>query len=141
MATINVRRLWLGTVVAWVVWVIWSLVINIGILGEARHAAQHAGYLLLHPRYSFFYAQWMVVLLLLSAIIARFYVWVRGPLGPGPLTAFKVGLMVGFAAGFPSNFATATWFPISRFFPLWWLLELWVGAVLAAMVAGYLYKD
>ena len=141
MATINTRRLWLGTVVAWVVWIIWSMVINASILGPRYEVAQQAGQLLQQPRYPFFYGQWIVVLFLLSAIIARFYVWVRGTLGPGPLTAFRVGLMVGFAAGFPGNFATATWFPLSRFFPLWWLLELWLGAVLAAMVAGYLYKD
>lgn len=142
MAAINTRRIWLGTVVAWVVWILWSMVINVGILGEESYAAaQEAGYLLQQPRYGFFYGQWLIVLFLLSTIIARLYAWVRTTLTPGPRTAFRVGLMVGFAAGFPSNFAAATWSPISRLFPLWWMLELWVGAILAALVAGWLYKD
>jgi hypothetical protein len=49
--------------------------------------------------------------------------------------------VVGFAAGFPTNFAMAVWAPFSRHFPLWWMLELWVGAILAALIAGWFYKD
>jgi hypothetical protein len=49
--------------------------------------------------------------------------------------------VVGFAAGFPTNFAMAVLAPFSRHFPLWWMLELWVGAILAALIAGWFYKD
>jgi hypothetical protein len=35
--------------------------------------------------------------------------WVRSTLGPGPKTALKVGALVGFASGSPTNFGTATW--------------------------------
>ena len=66
-----------------------------------------------------------------------------GPLllGPGPKTALKVGALVGFASGFPTNFGTATWAVIPRIFPLGWMLELWVGAILATLVAGRIYRD
>jgi hypothetical protein len=30
---------------------------------------------------------------------------------------------------------------MSRIFPLWWMLDLWVGAMMASLVAGWLYKD
>ena len=55
--------------------------------------------------------------------------WVRSTLGPGPKTALKVGALVSFASGFPTNFGTATWAVIPRIFPLGWMLELWVGAI------------
>jgi hypothetical protein len=28
-----------------------------------------------------------------------------------------------------------------RIFPFWWMLETWVGAILATFVAGWLYQD
>jgi hypothetical protein len=49
--------------------------------------------------------------------------------------------LVGFAAGFPVNLSVAAWAPFSRVLPLGWMLDLWVGAILAATVAGWLYKD
>ena len=42
---------------------------------------------------------------------------------------------------FPTNFATAVWAPFSRHFPLWWMLELWIGAILAVLVAGWFYGE
>jgi hypothetical protein len=50
--------------------------------------------------------------------------------GPGARTALKIGALVGFASGFRTNFATATWAAIPRMFPLGWMLELWVGSIL-----------
>jgi hypothetical protein len=49
--------------------------------------------------------------------------------------------MVGFIAGFPLNFAQAAWSPLERIFPLGWMLEMWLGAILATLVAGALYKE
>jgi hypothetical protein len=28
-----------------------------------------------------------------------------------------------------------------RHIPLWWMLDLWLGAIIASLVAGWLYKD
>ena len=141
MAAINQKRVWLGAVVACIVWTVWSMAINVGLIGARYQEAQQAKLLLDPPRYPLFYGQWIVVLFILSVIIAWLYASVRSTQGPGPRTALLVGLFVGFAAGFPTNFATATWSPIDRYFPMMWMLELWVGAVLAALVAGWLYKE
>jgi uncharacterized membrane protein YraQ (UPF0718 family) len=62
-------------------------------------------------------------------------------LRPGPASALKIGFFVGFVAGFPLSFAQATWSPIPRILPLAWMLEMWVGAILATLVAGALYKE
>lgn len=138
---INARRLWLGAFSGWAVWIVWSSFVAVVILGPRYRAAQESGLLLQIPRFPFFIGFWAVVLLLLSLIIAWLYTSLRVTIGRGPRTAILVGVMVGFACGFPSNFATSTWLPIDRAFPLWWTLELWVGAVLASLVSGWIYRD
>ncbi len=141
MAAVNTRRVALGAVVGGVVWTIWSLVVNTVILSSHYTAAQGANELLKAPRYPLFLAYWIVTIFLLAHVVAWFYASVRATRGAGPGTALTVGLLVGFAAGFPVNLSVAAWAPFSRVLPLGWMLDLWVGAILAAMVAGWLYKD
>jgi len=141
MTAINTRRVALGAVAGGVVWAIWSTVINTVILSSRYMAAEDAGFLLKQPRYSLFIPYWIISLFVLSYVVAWLYASVRGTRGAGPGTALKVGLMVGFAAGFPMNLTQAAWSPVGRVLPLWWMLDLWVGAVLASLVAGWLYKD
>jgi hypothetical protein len=50
-------------------------------------------------------------------------------------------MIVGFCAGVPDNFAQAAWSPVPQLLPLGWMLDLWGGAILAALVAGFLYKE
>jgi hypothetical protein len=50
-------------------------------------------------------------------------------------------MIVGFCAGVPGNFGQAAWSPIPRALPLGWMLDMWGGAILAAVVAGFLYKE
>ena len=83
----------------------------------------------------------LVMLFVLAAICAWLYVGVRATRGAGPRTALSVGALVGFASGFPLAFSLAAWAPFSRVIPLWWMLDLWVGAILATLVAGWLYRD
>jgi len=141
MAAVNTRRVALGAVVGGAVWTIWSLVVNTLILGSHYAAAQTANQLLKESRYPLFLAYWIITIFLLAYVLAWFYASVRATRGAGPGTALTVGLLVGFAAGFPVNLSVAAWAPFSRVLPLGWMLDLWVGAILAAMVAGWLYKD
>ncbi len=143
MAAINTRRVLWGALAGGVVWNIWSVIVNLVALRGRYEAAQQAGTFLKEPRYPYplFIVVWIVVLFVLAYVLAWLYASMRATQGAGPKTAAILGVVVGFAAGFPNNFATATWAPISRFFPLWWMLELWVGAILAALVAGWLYRD
>ncbi len=141
MAAVNTRRVALGTIVAGVVWTIWSIVVNVAILSSRYMDAQNAGTLFKQPRYPFFLGYWIITLFLLSYVVAWFYASVRATRGAGPGTALTVGLLVGFAAGFPMNLSLASWSPVGRAIPLWWMLDLWVGAILASLVAGWLYRD
>ncbi len=141
MTAINTRRVALGALAGGVVWAIWSTVINVGTLRSRYAAAEEAGLLLKQPRYSLFVPYWIITVFLLSCVVAWLYASARETRGPGPGTAIRIGLMVGFAAGFPMNLTLAAWSPVGRVIPLWWMIDLWVGAVLASLVAGWVYKD
>jgi hypothetical protein len=141
MASVNTRRVLLGALAGGVVWNIWSIIVNLVVLHARYAAAQQDGSFLKQPRFPFFVGAWIVMLFILAYIVAWLYASVRATRGAGPKTAAVVGLFVGFAAGLPTNFAMATWATINRHFPLWWMLELWVGAILAALVAGWIYQD
>jgi hypothetical protein len=141
MATVNTRRVALGALAGGVVWSIWSTIVNMVILEPRYAAAQNSKMMLEHARYPLFVAYWFVTIFLLAYVVAWLYSSVRATRGAGPGTALTVGLLVGFAAGFPMNLTTAAWAPISRYLPLWWMLDLWVGAILASLVAGWIYKD
>ena len=138
---LNRGRIWLGGLAGGVVWNLWSFLIFHFITGARYGVAQSAGYFLTTPRYPFFVAQWTVLLFVLAIAVSHLYAWARQGLGPGPGTALKIGFVVGFVGGFPENFAQATWFAGDRALPFGWMIEMWLGAILAAMVAGWLYKD
>lgn len=140
MAAINKRRVLIGALAGGVVWNIWSMLLNMLFLAPHYVRAQESGLLLKEPRYPFIIL-WLATIFALAYIVAHLYAVSRATCGAGAKTALCVGLMVGFAAGFPGNMASATWSPLSRMLPLGWMLDLWIGAVLAALVAGYLYKD
>jgi hypothetical protein len=138
---INQARVWLGALVGGIVWWLWSFAVNTAMLGRLYADAQAKGLLLLKPRYNLFILYWLITMILLSAVIARFYAQLRQTQGPGPKTALKIGFMVGFCAGFPLAFSQAAWSVLPRTMPLWWCLDLWVGACISAVIAGWLYKD
>ena len=141
MAAVNRKRIALGAVAGGVAWTVWTMIVNVGILGPRYEVAQKAGQLLKEPRYAFFLPAWIVTIFLVSCVVTWLYASVRATLGPGPRTALLLGLSVGFAAAFPLNLSTATWAPFDRAFPLWWMLDVWVGIILAVMVGGWLYKE
>ena len=140
--SLNKARIWLGGLAGGVVWVLWSFMVGKFLITDARYAAaQASGLFLKTPRYPFFAAQWIVMLFVLAIALAHLYAWSRQTLGPGPGSALKVGFTVGFIAGFPLNFAQATWSPVDRAFPWGWMMDMWVGPILATLVAGAIYKD
>jgi len=137
---LNQARIWIGGIAGGVVWNVWSFLLNMR-LGPFYEAMQKSGLFLKQPRYPLFVGQWILLLFVMSILLAYLYAWSRATAGAGPKTAAKIGMLVGFCAGVPGNFAQATWSPIPRMLPLGWMLELWIGAILASLVAGFLYKE
>ena len=136
----NRARIWVGGIAGGVVWSVWSFVIGMK-QGPLYEAMQKAGLFLKESRYPFFTGQWILLLFVMSILLAHLYAWCRATAGPGPKTAVKIGMLVGFCAGVPGSFGQAAWSPIPRVLPLGWMLDLWVGSILATLVAGFLYKD
>lgn len=143
MTGINTRRVWIGGLAGGVVWIIWASIVNFGLLMPRYQAAMQAGTMLTEQqmRYSFFMAAWLLQFLVFGVLLAVLYAGVRSSWGAGPGTALKVGLIGGLLAGFPVNFYVATWAPFERAIPAGWMIEQLGGAVLAALVAGALYKE
>lgn len=139
---LNRGRIWLGGLAGGVVWNIWSIFVNLHVITNARYlAAQNSGLFLKAPRYSYFTAGWIILLFILAIAVSHLYAWVRAGLGPGPGTALKVGFVAGFFGGFPDNFGQATWSAVDRGLPFGWMVDMWFGAIFAAVVVGWLYKE
>jgi hypothetical protein len=139
---LNRARVWVGGLAGGVIWTAWSFLVGHFVITNARYvAAQNAGFFLKTPRYPFFVVGWIVLLFVLAIVVAHLYAWTRQTLGPGPGTALRIGFWVGFVAGFPMNYAQATWFAGGRGLPFGWMLDMWIGSILAALVAGFFYKE
>ena len=141
MATVNKKRVALGVVVGGLAWGIWSMLVNAVILSSHYAAAQESGALLKAPRYPLFLVYWFLGLFIFTYILMWIYLSLRETLGPGPKTALRVGFLVGFAIAFPINLSIAAWVPIERVFPLWWMMDLWLGSILATFISAALYKE
>ncbi|MGD0226475.1 MAG: hypothetical protein ABSF71_29460 [Terriglobia bacterium] len=141
MVAFGLRRVALGTLAGGVVWGIWSTIINLVILKSRYEFAQAHQLMLTQPRYPLFVVYWFVTLFLLTYILTWVYVSARATLGPGPITALRVGLLMGFVMGFPLSLSMAAWAPFSRFIVLGWMLDLWVGGILATLVSAWLYRE
>lgn len=141
MNRINWKRVWLGAVVGFIGWAVWGFVCyRVGLVDHYK-AAEQAGQFLAQPRYSFFMIAWLVFIFVSALILVWLYAAGRATLGAGPKTALVLGAAVGFAMAVPLNFAMATWSPVPRVVPLWWMLQLWGGAILATLLGGWLYRD
>lgn len=141
MAAVNKKRVALGVLLGGLAWGIWSMLVNAVILGSHYAAAQESGQLLKVPRYPLFLVYWFLGLFIFTYILTWIYLSLRETLGPGPKTALRVGFLVGFAIAFPINLSVAAWVPIERVFPLWWMMDLWLGSILATFVSAALYKE
>jgi hypothetical protein len=141
MANVSARRVALGTLAGGVVWGIWSSIISMGFLMPKYQFAQMHNLLLAQPRYPGFLVYWFVTLFLLTYVLTWVYVSARVTLGPGPMAALRVGLLMGFVMTFPISLSLATWATFSRMIVLGWMLDLWVGSILATLVSAWLYKE
>jgi hypothetical protein len=138
---INCKRVIVGGILGGVAWNLWSMIINMSMLGRRYAEAQAAGEFLKEPRYSWFPLWYILILIVLSMGLAWLYAASRNTLGAGPVSAMKVGLVVGIIASVPNSFAQSAWAPISRYFPLGWLLEGLVGCILATLFAAWYYRE
>ncbi len=148
MAAINSRSVRVGALAGGIVFFVWSMITEFGlmwvIVGKTRmDIAMNAGWFLKEPRVPvwLFLVIWLVCLFVVSYGLAWAYAAMRATAGAGPKTAATLGLIVGFTAGFPMEFAHGVFQPLSGRYAIVWMLEMLVGCLLAALTAGKLYKD
>ena len=148
MAAINTRSVRIGALWGGVVFVAWSLLMEFGggylIVGKTRmDIAMSNGWFLKDPRLPgwLFFVVWIVSLFVISYGLAWAYAVMRATAGAGPKTAATLGAIVGFAAGFPMEFAHGVFQPLTGRYAIVWMLEMGVGCILAALAAGWMYRD
>jgi hypothetical protein len=148
MGAVNKRSVRMGALWGGVVFFLWSMLMEFGasavLIGKERMGiAANAGWFLKDPRVPIwvFFIVWIVSLFAISYGLAWLYAAIRTTAGPGPKTAALLGLIVGFAAGFPLEFAHGVFQPLSGRYTIMWMLEMGVGCILAALTAGKVYKE
>jgi len=140
MAMTKQTRILVCSLAGFTAWAAWSAILNATLLGSRYEAEQKAGHLLPQHPYSAFLATWFLMLFLFSLIATQFYVWACARLGPGLRTSSTVGLLLGFTAAMPIEVTTSR-LSIEHTFTVTWIADLVVGATLATVVAGLLYKE
>src|SRR3970282_1401828 len=140
MAAINRKRFLLGSFAGFLVWLVWSGLINFAVLASRYPAAQDAGHLLKHQSYRLFLLTWFFTIFVLSLIAAQFYVWARASLGPGLRSSLTVGPLLALAVAMPIEVTTSR-FTIDHMFMIGWLADLVVGPGVATLMVGRGYKD
>lgn len=77
-------------------------------------------------------------------VVGMFLSWLysvsRDTLGPGPIAALKIGMVVGFIAAVPYNVAMVAWSPIGKFVPFVTCLATFTQCIVGTIAAGALYK-
>lgn len=143
MGAINSKRVWLGALAGAAVWSVWTGIVTMGILTPTYHMEQGLGHILTRPRFGteIFFLSWALVILLVSGIGAWLYAELRVLLGAGAWTAIKIGVVLGFVAGVPINLSMVTWTAVTAKIPLFWMIDVWGGAILATSAAAFVYKD
>jgi hypothetical protein len=144
MAEVNTKRVLMGAAAGGVVWSALSFALYYFVLNQRYENATASGFLLVEPRDfppPVFMAVWIALLFVLSYITVSFYAASRATRGAGPGPAILAGAMVGIASGVPISFAVAEWAMFGRGIPFFWAVEMFVGAILAALVGGWLYRD
>jgi hypothetical protein len=143
MGTMNCKRIVVGGLLGGLCWNVWSIIVNDVLLSGSYANEQQGGGLLKEPRHGIviFIGVWIVILLAMGIGLAWLYAASRATLGPGPVSALKVGAVAGVVAGVPGNFAQMNWAPISQWVPLGWMAEMVLGCILATLVAGWYYRE
>jgi len=148
---INARRVLWGGLVGGLVFDRWSMRMGFAvspalIVGKARAEAAFSGGVFLKQGtgrlpFGLCFLLWVVSLFVVAYGEAWAYAAARGTAGAGPATAAKIGLVVGFAAGVPMNLGHGTFQALAPASWVGWGLEMGVGAILAALAAGWIYRD
>jgi hypothetical protein len=136
----NRKRIVIGGVVAGLVLFVLEGIATAVFLTDRYRSLAQAGVYNENPRLPF-YPVWVLVALGIGLGLAWLYASVRPRLGPGPGTAALLGLVVGLMIYTPGSVATFAWTHEGGFVALVRLVAGSIGSVIAALVAGAIYRE
>src|SRR5213594_1209761 len=136
----NTARIVIGGVVGGIVYNIVSILVNVVALGERYKLLQSTGIYRQEPRLPFL-PIWIVLTILVSIGLAWLYAVARPRLGPGPMTALLVGLVVGLICSIPGAVAEYSWAYSGGLVAMWRVIQVIGGSILATLAAGWLYTE
>lgn len=136
----NYGRIALGGIVGGIVYTVVSMAVNVGALGSRYELLQQRGIFRVEPRLPFL-PIYIVLLVVVSMGLVWLYAAARTRLGPGPGTAFSVGVMVGLIGTLPPALAQFSWSHVGGFVSLWHAIEHVAGCALATLAGAWVYKE
>ncbi len=137
----NMKRILIGGIAGGVAFWVLQFLLHSFVLAQRYQILQQAHLLRADPRVPFFAGAILVVDILVGMGLCWLYALARGPLGPGPTTALRLGLTVGLLSGVPAFVAHFAWTYIGGYVSLWWAIDTVAGFTLATLVGGWLYRD
>lgn len=136
----NIKRVVLGGLLGGVVANLVSMIIGLALLMPRYELLQKSGIFRAEPRLPFA-PLWILLLLVIPIGLVWLYAAARPRLGPGPVTALRIGLTVGLIAGLPYNMAAYAWSYEGGFVALWHAIDTMAGYTLATLVGAWFYRE
>jgi len=137
----NRKRILFGGLLGGVAFFVLLTVVSQAVLATPHERLTAQGILRSQPAASWYVPVYTLVILAIGVTLVWLYAAVRPRLGPGPLTALKVGLTVAAIASLPSSLALYAWTGLGGYVAMWWGLELFLGCIVAALVGAAVYRD
>lgn len=137
---INCKKVFVGGLVAGVGVNVVEFLAHHVILGERYKGLAKMGYYYENASFPNFPLVSILMSFAVGFLLAWLYAVGRDTLNPGPLTAIKIGLVVGFIASVPGNVAMLAWSPIGKLVPFVTCLAGFAECVIGCLLAGAIYK-
>ncbi|PCH94262.1 MAG: hypothetical protein COB85_05815 [Bacteroidetes bacterium] len=136
---ININRMVLGGTVAGLSMLVFGMIIHGVLLEEHYLVLRSSGIIRSSPNW-----QGMIVhhlsVIFAGIPLSVIYVLIRSAVGPGPGTAFRLGIMIGLIC-LPAAASLYAFYDLGKMIPLVSALTMMAQCVIGTLVAGSLYKD
>lgn len=129
----NYKKILIGGLVAGLIINVLQFLVYYFVTSKKIASLQSNGYILSTPRLPF-EILWVLGMFVMGILLAYFYALARPRLGPGPITAIKVNLLLALMIHVPYNVMRASYGLPGRFLPL---VDM-VAGIIIFLVAGYI---
>ncbi|HIA12765.1 MAG TPA: hypothetical protein EYN69_11955 [Flavobacteriales bacterium] len=136
---ININRILLGGTVAGLCMLVAGIIVHGVLLEDQYSTLRDAGIIRSSPNWPGMIVHHLSVIFA-GIPLAVIYVLIRKTVGPGPGSAFRLGIMIGLIC-LPAAASMYAFYDIGKMIPVFSALTLMLQCVVGTLVAGALYKD